>query len=112
YLALAREAEVMPVVVLTKPDLGESPRDHVRAAARLLPGLFVEAVDARRPESAACLAPWCAKGQTVALVGSSGVGKSTLVNTLTGGALETRAIRAHDGTGRHTTTARSLHRLP
>ena len=67
YLALAREAEVMPVVVLTKPDLAASPQDYVRAAARLLPGLLVETVDARRPASAACLAPWCAKGQTVAL---------------------------------------------
>jgi ribosome biogenesis GTPase len=102
----------MPVVVLTKPDLAEEPTDYVRAAARLLPGLLVETVDARRPESAACLAQWCARGQTVALVGSSGVGKSTLVNTLTGGAIATQAIRGHDGTGRHTTTGRALHRLP
>ncbi len=112
YLALAREAEVMPVVVLTKPDLAQSPEDYVRAVARLLPGLLVEAVDARLPESAACLAPWCERGQTVALVGSSGVGKSTLVNTLAGGVIATQPIRAHDGTGRHTTSGRALHRLP
>jgi ribosome biogenesis GTPase len=112
YLALAREAEVMPVVVLTKPDLSDTPQDFSRAAAKLLPGLLVETLDARDPAGVACLAPWCARGQTVALVGSSGVGKSTLVNTLTGGGIVTREVRGHDDTGRHTTTGRMLHRLP
>ncbi len=70
-------------------------------------------VDARKPESVACLLPWCARGQTVALVGSSGVGKSTLVNTLTGdGHIATQGIREDDDKGRHTTTGRALHRLP
>jgi ribosome biogenesis GTPase len=112
YLALAREARVMPVVVLTKPDLAGSPQDYVRAAVRLMPGLLVESVDPRSPESAACLSVWCVSGQTVALVGSSGVGKSTLVNTLAGATLATSGIREHDGTGRHTTTGRALYRLP
>lgn len=112
YLVLAEEAEVMPVVVLTKADLSATPEDYVHEAARLLPGLLVETVDARDPKSTACLLPWCKKGQTVAFVGSSGVGKSTLVNTLTGGdSIVTQAIRGDDDKGRHTTTGRALHRL-
>lgn len=113
YLALALDAEVTPVVVLTKADLTETPETFVLAAARLLPGLRVEVVDARDEADVACLLPWCKAGQTVALVGSSGVGKSTLVNTLTGGAeIATQTIRADDDKGRHTTTGRALHRLP
>jgi ribosome biogenesis GTPase len=112
YLALAREAAVTPVVVLTKADLADAPGDFARRAARLMPGLLVETVDARDRDSIACLEAWCAHGQTVALLGSSGVGKSTLVNTLAGAAISTREARADDDRGRHTTTGRALHRLP
>ncbi len=113
YLALALDAEVTPVVVLTKADLTETPETFALAAARLLPGLLVEVVDARDKAGVACLLPWCKSGQTVALVGSSGVGKSTLVNTLTGETgIVTQGIRADDDKGKHTTTGRALHRLP
>lgn len=113
YVALARDADVTPVVVLTKADLTDAPEDFVRAAARLLPGLLVEILDARDPDAVAGLTPWCALGQTVALVGSSGVGKSTLINTLIGTPrIATRGIRDDDAKGRHTTTGRALHRLP
>lgn len=113
YLALANETDVMPVVVLTKADLVDDTQGFVREASRLMPNLLVEVLDGRDPESVARLAPWCGKGQTVALVGSSGVGKSTLVNTLIGAdAAATQAIRAHDDTGQHTTTGRAMHRLP
>ncbi len=112
YLALAREAGVMPLVVLTKADLAEDARSYVAAATRLMPGLFVECLDARDPAEAARLLPWCGPGQTVALAGSSGVGKSTLVNALTGEARQATAdIRADDARGRHTTTGRTMHRL-
>ncbi|HEX5079270.1 MAG TPA: ribosome small subunit-dependent GTPase A [Geminicoccaceae bacterium] len=111
YLALARDADVTPVVVLTKADLVEAPADFARRAAMLMPGLLVETVDARERASTACLEAWCGHGQTVALVGSSGVGKSTLVNTLAGTAITTQGTLV-DGRGRHTTAGRSLHRLP
>lgn len=113
YLALSREADVMPVVVLTKKDLVGDVGDYTAAAASLTPGLLVECLDARRAEGTEVLLPWCGNGQTVALVGSSGVGKTTLINTLIGDKrLATQAIRERDGRGRHTTTVRSMHRLP
>lgn len=113
YLALAREAEVTPIIVLTKADLADAPEDFAHAAASLLPGLLAKVLDARNPDGVACLAPWCARGQTVALVGSSGVGKSTLINTLTDvDRIATRGIREDDDKGRHTTTGRALHHLP
>jgi len=59
YLALAREARVTPVVVLTKADLADDTRSYVGRAARLMPGLFVECLDARSAEEAAVLRPWC-----------------------------------------------------
>lgn len=112
YLALAREAGVTPLVVLTKADLSEAAADLARQAARLQNGLVVECLDGRDASAAQGLLPWCGSGQTVGLVGSSGVGKSTLAATLCGRALATQSIREDDARGRHTTTARTLYRLP
>lgn len=113
YLALAAEAEVTPVVVITKADLAADIDDYVGPARALMRGLIVEAFDARDAKGVASLAPWFGRGQTLALLGSSGVGKSTIVNTLAGQALQhTQGIREDDGKGRHTTSGRSLHRLP
>lgn len=112
YLALARETEVQPIIVLTKADECTEPEDYRRRAEALAPGLLVETVDARDPAALENLKAWCGRGQTVALVGSSGVGKSTMVNTLTNRSdLATQAVRADDDHGRHTTTGRALHRL-
>ncbi len=112
YLVLAREVGVEPVIVLTKTDLIETPDAFASAARSLEPGLRVETINGRDPDSVAGLAAWCGKGKTVALLGSSGVGKSTLVNTLRGSqSIATQAIREGDGTGRHTTTVREMHRL-
>ena len=112
YLVLTREVGVRPVVVLTKADLSPTPERLVDAARSLQSGLRVELVDGRDPTSAARLAGYCGVGETVALVGSSGVGKSTLVNTLKGSdSIATQAVREDDGKGRHTTTVREMHRL-
>lgn len=112
YLALTLQAGATPIVVLTKADLCDNSADLRRQAETLHTGLLVETVNALRREDAAVLAAWCGPGQTVALLGSSGVGKSTLANALGAGDLATGGIREADGKGRHTTTARSLHRLP
>ena len=112
YLVLAREVRVNPVVVLTKTDLTDTPENFAAAARAIEPGLCVETINCRDPDSVARLARWCGRGQTVALLGSSGVGKSTLVNTMRGSdSIATQAIRARDDTGRHTTTVREMHRL-
>lgn len=112
YLALTVQSGATPVVVLTKSDLCSDAAALRREAARLQSGLLVECVDARQPEQAEVLKTWCGPGQTVALLGSSGVGKSTLANALGANDLATGAIREKDGKGRHTTTSRSLHLLP
>lgn len=112
YLVLAREVGVRPILVLTKADLTATPERFVDAARALQSGLLVELVDGRDPTSAARLAGYCGMGETVALVGSSGVGKSTLVNTLMGSDdIATQTVREDDGKGRHTTTVREMHRL-
>lgn len=111
YLALARQSDVEPVLVLTKSDMCDDPADFRQRAEQGLPGVFVETVDATDDAAVAQLAPWCSKGQTVALVGSSGVGKTTLANCLTGAGLLTQDIREDDAKGKHTTTARSMHRM-
>ena len=112
YLVLAQEAGVRPVVVLTKADLSPAPKHFVDAARALQAALRVELVNGRDPTSAALLASYCGAGETVALVGSSGVGKSTLVNTLKGSdSIATQAVREDDGKGMHTTTVREMHQL-
>ncbi len=111
YLALALEAGVTPVVVLTKADLCDDP-DALRQQARQIKrDLIVEMLDARDEGQTTVLEDWCREGQTVGLVGSSGVGKSTLAMTLGAGHLQTQGIREDDSKGRHTTTSRHIHRL-
>jgi len=113
YLALALDAAVEPVVVLTKADLAADVNGFSTQAATLHADLAVVAVNAKDSETSAILAPWLEPGRTVALVGSSGVGKSTLVNTLSARSVqETATVRDGDAKGRHTTTGRSLHLLP
>ncbi len=113
YLALASEAEVTPVLVLTKADTVADAESYAEAARSLRPDLLVELVDSRDPSHVQGLLAWCKLGQTVALTGSSGVGKSTLINTLTGRKdIATQDIREDDARGRHTTSGRALHRLP
>ncbi len=117
FLALVQGSGVMPVVVLTKADVVPDARslfDRVQTVRGRVPaGLDLLSVDARDPETAFRLAPFLRAGQTLVLLGSSGAGKSTLTNTLAGQELQdTGVVRKNDGRGKHTTTSRSLHRLP
>ncbi|PCI05119.1 MAG: ribosome small subunit-dependent GTPase A [Hyphomicrobiales bacterium] len=112
YLALALDADILAVIVLTKADLTDVPEDYERDAAKLIQNLSVVVLDARNSDDVKRLLPWCGKGQTVAFVGSSGVGKSTIINTLTGmEQIATQDVREDDAKGRHTTTSRELHLL-
>jgi len=109
YLVLANTAGCQPVIVLTKPDLCDDPAQYTSQALSLAPDLPVLSVNACDPLQAAQLTDWWRKGQTAALLGSSGVGKSTLTATLTGQDIITQGIRDDDAKGRHTTTARNLY---
>ncbi|TQS73599.1 ribosome small subunit-dependent GTPase A [Rhodobacteraceae bacterium] len=115
YLALANEAGTRPVIVLSKADKIADAAQFLERARDLQRGLEVVSLNAKDPQAAQTLGPWCGPGQTVALVGSSGVGKSTLLNTLaskTGADAQlTGGIREGDAKGRHTTTSRSLHAI-
>lgn len=117
YLSLIRNNQSEAVILLNKADLlGEMPEvieEVMREVNQVSGGLPVYAVSAMQPETLAALEPYLVAGQTVAMLGSSGVGKSSLANALLGGEiLATREVRASDSRGRHTTTWRELLRLP
>jgi ribosome biogenesis GTPase len=113
YLALAWSSGAAPVVVLNKADLCADVPART-AAARVVAGAApVLAVSAATGAGLEALGPYLGRAQTVALLGSSGVGKSTLVNALLGfERQQTRATREDDDRGRHTTTSRELIMLP
>ncbi len=109
YLALAKEAEVEPVIVLTKADQCDDVDAKRQQVQDLDPLMLVHAINALDPSHLQELEGYCRQGKTLALLGSSGVGKSTLVNGLMGfEAQQTGAIREDDSKGRHTTTSRAL----
>jgi len=113
YLIMAWESGAEPVVVLNKADLAGDP-DEVRAEVeRVAPGVAVHLLSAKRGEGVEQLLPYDRPGRTLALMGSSGVGKSTIVNRLLGAEVQrTQGVRVHDARGRHTTTHRELFLLP
>jgi len=109
YLAVAWESGARPVVVLSKADLDDDVAGHRVAAEAVAPGVEVIAASAVSGEGIEAVRAHLAPGRTVAFIGSSGVGKSTLVNALAGRELLTTAgIREDDARGRHTTTRRQL----
>lgn len=112
YLALASEAGVDPVLIVTRADLTDDADQYLQRAAQVKADLPVELINAMDPESVTAVEAWISPGATVALLGSSGVGKSTIVNLLSGRQVaQTAGIREQDSRGRHTTSARSLHVL-
>ena len=113
YLAVALSSGAAPVIVLNKADLCTdlaTRRAEVAALAQAVP-IVVTRLDA--PDGHAAVSACFSPARTVALLGSSGVGKSTLLNRLLGEELQrTGAVRAADGRGKHTTTGAQLFRLP
>ena len=113
YLATAWESGASPVVVLTKADLCEYCEAHKARIERVALGVPVHVVSAVTGQGLAALNESFGAGQTAVLLGSSGVGKPSLVNAHAGAALmATQAIREDDARGRHTTTHRQLVLLP
>jgi ribosome biogenesis GTPase len=113
YLATAWASGATPVIVLTKADLCPDPAGAIAAAESVAFGVAILPVSAATGAGMAALGAHLRPGETCVLVGSSGVGKSTLVNALAGAdIMATGAIRDADSRGRHTTTHREILRLP
>lgn len=113
YLAIANEAQVEPIVILTKADQCEDSEVKQEQVQALDPYLVVYCVNALIQNDLLALQRHCELGKTLALLGSSGVGKSTLMNTLLNDiSMDTGAIREGDSKGRHTTTYRAIKILP
>jgi ribosome biogenesis GTPase len=113
YLALVKETHAEPVVILTKADLCDDVEDIRQQVQQLDSLLSVHCVNGLAHNNLSALKSYCQRGKTVAFLGSSGVGKSTLVNNLLNhNEMETNAIREQDSKGRHTTTYRTIKWLP
>ena len=112
YLAVAWESGAAPVVVLTKTDLCGDAEEKKSAVSAVASGAEVLTVSALEKDGCASILPYLGEGRTVALIGSSGVGKSTLINRLLGENRQDINGLRNDDKGRHTTTRRQLFLLP
>jgi ribosome biogenesis GTPase len=113
YLVVARESGASPVIVLNKADLSDDPDARVEEVRALAKDAPVHAVSCNVPATLDVLKQYLGYGKTGALLGSSGVGKSTIVNRLVGhDLLRTQDVRESDSRGRHTSANRQLVRLP
>lgn len=109
YLTLAWQSGAVPVIVLTKADLTEEYEPYIRIAERIAPDVCVHVVSSRNGFGLEELRAYLKPGNTIALLGSSGIGKSSLVNALAEEELmRVNGIREDDSKGRHTTTHRQL----
>jgi ribosome biogenesis GTPase len=113
YLVLAWESAARPVILLNKADLCSEVDDRVVEVEAVAMGVPVHATSAMENQGLEALTAYLVPGKTIALLGSSGVGKSTLINTLLGEARQdVGAVRESDGRGRHVTSRRELIPLP
>ena len=113
YLVMTRESGAAPAIVLTKPDLCSDLATHLNDVTALAGEVVVHVANPKTGEGLEHLRQHFAPGRTAALLGSSGVGKSTIINRLVGADIRrTREVRAADSRGRHTTTHRELVVLP
>jgi ribosome biogenesis GTPase len=113
YLLLAWESGVNPVIVLNKADLCQDLELYLTEVESIAPGIPIIALSATQQTGFDELKPYLQPGNTIALLGSSGVGKSTLINQLLGKTQQfVQPIRQSDSKGRHTTTHRELFPLP
>ena len=113
YLLMARESGASPAIILTKPDLCPDLSAHLNEVTTLAGDIVVHVVNPKAGEGLDHLRRHLGPGQTAALLGSSGVGKSTIINRLVGTDVRrTREVRPADSRGRHTTTHRELVVLP
>lgn len=113
YLLLAHESGARPVIILNKADLAHHLSEDLDEIQGLAVGVPVHAISAKQGSGIEVIYCYLGRGRTGALLGSSGVGKSTLVNALLGEeTLKTRDVRARDSRGRHTTRHRHLIMLP
>ena len=113
YLLMARESGATPVVLLTKPDLSADLPADVADVVAVAGDVPVHVLSPKLNQGLEQVAPYMTGGRTAALLGSSGVGKSTIINRLVGADVrKTREVRESDSKGRHTTTHRELVVLP
>ena len=109
YLTLAWQSGATPVVILTKADLAEDPLQYIHAAQGVAAGVSVHSISAWTGQGLEDLSIYLQPGKTIVFLGSSGVGKSSLVNALAGKEImSVSGIREDDSKGRHTTTHRQL----
>ena len=113
YLVMAWDSGANPVILLNKADVCEDLADKYAAVEAIAMGVPIITLSALNQDNLEALNPYLQRGKAIALLGSSGVGKSTLTNQLMGQAIQaTQSVRLDDSRGRHTTTTRSMVQLP